>query len=47
MNRQSKRFTPAKWTERIVPIILAVLFLALLVSLGIVFLSMIGLIPGR
>lgn len=46
MNRQSKRFTPSKWAERIVPIVLAILFLALALTLAIVFLSMFRLIPG-
>ncbi len=46
MNRQSKRFTPTKWAERIVPVVLAILFLALAFSLVIVFLSMFRLIPG-
>jgi hypothetical protein len=43
--RKSKRFTPTRWAERIVPIILAALLLALLVTLGIVILSIFGLIP--
>ena len=44
-SRKSKRFTPSHWAERIVPIILAALLLALLATLGIVFLSIFGLIP--
>jgi hypothetical protein len=46
MNRTSRRFTASKWVERLVPVLLAVLLLALIVSLGIVALSMLGLFPG-
>jgi hypothetical protein len=46
MNRTSKRFTASKWAERLVPILLAILFLVLLVALGIVFLSSFGFLPG-
>ncbi len=46
MNRQSKRFTPSKWAEWIVPVVLGILFLALALSLAIVFLSIFRLIPG-
>ncbi|MEW5868098.1 MAG: hypothetical protein AB1894_02400 [Chloroflexota bacterium] len=46
MNRPSKRFNPNRWTEFLVPVLLAVLFLGLLASMIIVILSMLGLTPG-
>jgi hypothetical protein len=44
--RPSKRFTPSAWTERLVPILLALLALALLATLVVVFLSVLGVTPG-
>jgi hypothetical protein len=44
-DRKSKRFTPSRWAERMVPVILATLLLVLLVTLGIVILSISGLLP--
>lgn len=42
MKRQSKRFTPAKWAEYLVPVILAILGLALLITMGLVIASSLG-----
>jgi hypothetical protein len=43
---KSKRFTASNLTRRLVPIILVLLALGLLVTLGIVILSMLGLTPA-
>ena len=43
--RPSKRFTPSTWTERLVPIMLALLALALLATLLVVALSALGVTP--
>jgi len=44
--RPSKRFEPSAWTERLVPILLALLALALLAILVVVVLAVLGLTPG-
>jgi uncharacterized membrane protein len=46
MNRKSKRFDPTRWTSRLVPVVLAVLFLGLLVTLAIIILAAFGLTPS-
>ncbi len=46
MNRKSKRFTPNFWTRRLVPVLLAILLLALIATLIVVALAMIGVTPG-
>jgi hypothetical protein len=46
MNRPSKRFTPSKWSEWLVPALLAILIVGLLVTLAIVVLSMLHLTPA-
>lgn len=46
MNRSSKRFTPSKWTEYLVPVVLDLLLLALVVILILILLSLFGLTPG-
>jgi uncharacterized membrane protein len=46
MNRQSKRFNATKWSERLIPILLALLAIGLLATIVIVVLSLIGLTPG-
>jgi uncharacterized membrane protein len=46
MSRESKRFKPSRWSEILVPFILAILFLALVVTLVVVVLSVLGLTPG-
>lgn len=45
MKPPSKRFTPSKWSERLVPIILVLLVLVLLATLLVVGFSLVGLIP--
>ena len=44
--RPSKRFTPSAWTDRLVPIFLALLALALLATLVVVALAVLGVTPG-
>ncbi len=44
--RPSKRFNPSAWTERLVPILLALLALALVATLVVVFLAVLGVTPG-
>jgi hypothetical protein len=44
--RLSKRFKPSAWTERLVPILLALLALALLATLIVVGLAVLGVTPG-
>ncbi len=46
MSKTSRRFTPAKWMEKLVPVILAILLLALLAILVIIGLSVLGQMPG-
>lgn len=46
MKRASKRFTPTWWSERLVPALLALLALALLVTLALILLSIAGILPG-
>jgi hypothetical protein len=45
-SRSSKRFTPTWWTERLVPALLAILLIALLATLVIICLSVLGLTPS-
>jgi hypothetical protein len=45
MKRTSKKFTQTWWTERLVPILLGLLLLALLATFAIIGLSALGLIP--
>jgi hypothetical protein len=42
MKRPSKRFTPTWWSERLVPVVLALLLLALLATLAVVLLASLG-----
>jgi uncharacterized protein (DUF2062 family) len=44
--KSSKRFTPSTFSERWVPILLGILVLALLATLVIVILAVLGLTPG-
>lgn len=44
--RESKRFAPSRWAERLVPLILIVLLLALAVTILVVLLSLFGLTPA-
>jgi len=46
MNRESKRFSASKWSERIVPILMGLILLGLLATILIVALSVLGLTPG-
>ena len=46
MSKTSKRFTPSAWTEKLVPVLLALLVLALLVTLVITGLAILGVTPG-
>jgi hypothetical protein len=46
VSRPSKRFDPSTWSERIVPVLLVLLLLALIITLGIIGLSMLGFTPG-
>jgi hypothetical protein len=45
MKRSSKRFTPSWWSERLVPLLLALLALALLATLALILLSSLGIFP--
>ena len=46
MRRESKRFKPSRWSEVLVPILIGILFLALLATLVVVVLSVLGLTPA-
>ena len=46
MKRPGKRFDPTLWSERLVPVLLALLGVALLATIVITILSMLGLTPG-
>ena len=45
MNRKSRRFTPSKWSEYLVPVLLLVFLLALLGILVVVIASLTGWSP--
>jgi hypothetical protein len=45
-NRTSKRFVPSRWLERIVPVVLGLLLLALVLTVIFVVLSVLGLLPS-
>ncbi len=44
--RPSRRFNPSTLTERLVPLVLSGLFLALLATLVVILLSVLGLTPA-
>jgi len=44
--RRSKRFSPSAVTEKLIPVLLAVLLLSLLAVIVIVALSLLGVIPS-
>jgi hypothetical protein len=44
--RLSKRFIPSAWMDRLVPLLLGLLAIALLATVVVVVLSLIGLTPG-
>jgi len=46
MNKKSKRFEPTKWSERLIPILLALILLGLVVTILIVIMALLGLTPG-
>ena len=46
MNKPSKRFKPSAWTEKAIPVLLALLVLALLTTLVVIGLSLFGLTPA-
>ena len=46
MNKKSKRFEPTKWSERLVPILLAIILMGLVATILIVAMAVIGLTPG-
>jgi len=46
MNHSSKRFTPSAWMEKLIPVFLTVLALALLLTLIVIGLSLFGLTPA-
>jgi hypothetical protein len=46
MKNQSKRFKPSVWTERLVPVLLMALLLALLTVMVITGISLSGIWPG-
>ena len=46
MNRRSRRFKPSAWSERLVPVLLAILLLGLVATLVVVGLSVAGITPG-
>ena len=46
MNRPSKKFQPSKWTERLVPVLLVILAIALIATILIVALAVLGIIPA-
>jgi hypothetical protein len=45
VKRASRRFAPPKWSQLLVPLLLALLSLALVGTLALVLLSVLGLIP--
>jgi hypothetical protein len=44
--RSSQRFTPSKWTERLVPVLLILLLLALAAVVLLIVLSSLGWLPA-
>jgi hypothetical protein len=45
-NRNSKRFIPSRWLERLVPLVLGLLLLALVLTVAFVILSAVGVLPA-
>lgn len=46
MNRNSKKFTPSDWMEKLIPIVLGVLGLALIATMVLIILAVTGILPG-
>ena len=44
--RPSKRFIPSAWMDRLIPVLLGLLAIALVVTLVVVLLAVFGLTPG-
>ncbi len=44
--RRSKRFVPARWMERLLPVLMGIIFLALIMTLLVVVLAASGLLSG-
>jgi len=42
----SKRFTPSRWTSRLMPVFIAILLIGLIATLAVVILSIMGVTPG-
>jgi hypothetical protein len=45
MSQPSKKFSPTKWSKRLVPILLIILLFALVATLVIIALAVLGLTP--
>jgi hypothetical protein len=46
MSRESKRFKPSRLSEILVPVLIGILFLALVATLIVIALSVLGLTPA-
>jgi hypothetical protein len=46
MNRKSKKFNASGWMEKLIPLILGMLALALVATIVLVLMSIIGILPG-
>jgi preprotein translocase subunit Sss1 len=46
MSRPSQRFSPSKWSQYLVPLVLGILLLGLVGTIIVIVLSVIGLMPG-
>lgn len=46
MKKKSKRFSPTKWSELLIPVLLAMILLGLIATILVVALAMLGLTPG-
>lgn len=44
--KQSQRFNPSGWAQKLVPVLLALILLGLLATLVLVGLSVLGITPG-
>jgi len=46
MSRSSKKFSPSRWAERLVPVMLVLLALGLVGTIVFVLISILGLVPS-
>lgn len=46
MSKPNRRFSPTRWTEYLVPVLLVLLGIFLLATLAVIMLSIAGLTPG-